>query len=506
MKNYIILLSILSLSACKKALDLSPESSISDANYWKTADQFDAFVTGVHTQFRSDNVYFLFLGELRSDIFGTDPGSSTAFTGEATQGLENAWNQTLTLDNPVVSNFGGFYYNINQINLLINKIYSTTVLTSADKNYYLGIAYGLRAFYYFQMVRSWGDVVIQTDPVTNIDVSSLAKAASPASDVMLLIKEDIDSSETNFGTDYSFMNTKSFWSKPATLMLKAEVYLWTAHRDGGTADAAIAENALTDIQANVSALSLLSDYEDIFSTTNRGNDEVIFASRYLLNEATQSFISTYFVPQTGLIANYYDSVENRQFNTSTDNWGGLLRAPVLISTFRKFDDADTRKWVSIQAAYTLSGTEYTIAGCFAGKYSGEQSSSVRYYTNDFIIYRYADLLLLLAEAKVMLGESPATEINQVRARAFGSAYDASVNGYPNQAIDSDPYEAILQERLYEFILEGKRWYDLRRMGDDYVFEHTSVLSSESYKLLWPIDRSSLTNNSALVQTTGYASF
>jgi len=60
--------------------------------------------------------------------------------------------------------------------------------------------------------------------------------------------------------------------------------------------------------------------------------------------------------------------------------------------------------------------------------------------------------------------------------------------------------------LYEFILEGKRWYDLRRMGDNYVYEHTSVLPSESYKLLWPIDRSSLTNNRDLVQTPGYTTF
>ena len=113
---------------------------------------------------------------------------------------------------------------------------------------------------------------------------------------------------------------------------------------------------------------------------------------------------------------------------------------------------------------------------------------------------------MTAEAKILLGQNPAAEINLVRARAFGVNYIAAVHGYPNQTIDSDPKQALLQERLYEFIFEGKRWHDLRRFGDSYVFQHTSVSSAEAYKLLWPIDRNSLTNNRALVQTPGYPAF
>jgi hypothetical protein len=166
---------------------------------------------------------FQYLGEMRSDIFGTDPGSSSAFTGEATQGVERLWLNNLDLDNAGVGNFGGFYANINQLNLLISKLNSTNIVTDANKKYYLGIAYGMRAYYYFQMYRSWGKVIIETEPTTSIDISNLAKAASSEADVMKLIKEDIGSSETNFGTNYTFRNTKSFWSKAATLMLKAEV-------------------------------------------------------------------------------------------------------------------------------------------------------------------------------------------------------------------------------------------------------------------------------------------
>src|SRR5579875_2339230 len=153
-------------SSCRKQLDLTPVSSITDANYFQNASQFDAFIAGIHATFRTHAASFQALGEMRADIFGTDPGSGSSFTGEATQGLERLWQQSLTLDNPGVSNYGGFYTNIDQINLMISKLNATSVVTGATKNYYLGICYGMRAFYYFQIYRSWGNAIIQTDPVT----------------------------------------------------------------------------------------------------------------------------------------------------------------------------------------------------------------------------------------------------------------------------------------------------------------------------------------------------
>jgi hypothetical protein len=505
-KNIIVIISglalMMAINSCSKKLDLTPISTISDASFWKTPDQVDAFVTGINTAFRSNTGAFQYLGEMRSDVFGTDPGSNSVFTGEATQGVEKLWTNNLDVNNAGVNNFGNFYFNINQINLLINRLNTTNLVTAANKNYYLGLAYGMRAFYYFQLYRTWGNVIIQTQPVIRIDNFNLAKAASNADDVLKLIKSDIDSSVISYGSDYSFRGQKSFWSKSATLMLKANVYLWTSYRGGGTADATIALNALTDIQTNVSGLSLLPSYANVFASTNRGNSEIIFSIRNLLNESSLPFANTFF-PQAGLLSNFYDSVGNRKFNVATDNWGGLLRAPIKIATYRRFSDLDTRKNVSIQAAYNLVGGKYVIAGAFANKYQGEQSAGARVFTNDFPIYRYADLLLLVAEAKVILGQDPTNEINLVRARAFGTNYNAAVMGYPNQAIDADPKAAILQERFFEFIFEGKRWFDLRRFGDTYVFANTTMPTYETFRLLWPIDLNTLTNNPALVQTQGY---
>jgi len=508
MKNKINLLPLvismlMLISSCTKQLDLSPISSVGEGNFWKTSDQVDAFVNGVHARFRTHVQRFLFLGELRADIQGTDPGTNSSFTGESTAGNERMWNNTLSLDAAGVSDFGGFYSNINQLNLLISKLNTTNVVTPANKSYYLGIAYGMRAFYYFQIYTAWGKAIIQTEPTSTIDISSLAKAASPEADVIKLIKDDIEKSLTNYGSTYTYRNSKGFWSKSASLMLKGQVFLWTSNRGGGAGDAGIAKIALIDAQTNGN-VSLQASFANIFATTNRGNSEVIFASRHLLNEATLPIAN--FLPQTNLLINYFDSVGKRKFDVTVDNWGGTYFFPMMISTFRRFNDRDTRKWASIQPCYRLSGTNYTMAGVFVAKYKGEQNAGVRALTNDYIIYRYADLLLLLAEAKVLLGESPAAEINLVRARAYGAAYSVATDAFPNQAIDANPKEAILHERYCEFILEGKRWLDLRRMGDNYVYKYTNIKSNEAYKLLWPIDRTTLTNNKLLEQTPGYPAF
>lgn len=492
-------------ASCSKQLDLAPVSSISDANFWQTPDQVDAFVTGIHARFRGHTAAFQTLGEMRADQFGTDPGNSSVFTGEATQGFERLWNNTLDMDNSGVGNFGGFYSNINQLNLLISRLASTTSVTEANRNYYLGIGYGMRAFYYFQMYRSWGKVIIQTEPTTAIDIAALAKPAAPEAEVLALIKEDMEKSLAAFGNDYSFRQQKASWSKAATQMLKAEVFLWTGHRGGGATDAAVAKAALTDVQTRVPALALLPNYALVFDALNKGNAEIIFSVRNRLDEAALPFAGTFY-PQTGLIANFFDSAANRKFNVTQDNWGGLLRAPVKIAAFRAFDDRDSRKWASIQPAYNFSGGRYLVVGAFAKKFEGQQNAGARQYTNDYPIYRYADLLLLLAEAKVLLGESPATELNAVRQRAYGAQYNAAVQGYPNQSIDADAKEALLRERSFEFLFEGKRWYDLRRMGDAFVYKYTSIPSVDAFKLLWPIDRNSLTNNRALEQNPGYPKF
>ena len=206
-----------SLTGC---LDMDPVSSITDRDMWTNEGQFTSFVYGVHSLLRDQDSENLFiLGELRSDIYSA---ASTGWTSESNQAQEITGN-LLSEQRPGLTNYADLYTNINQINLFISRATDTRLLTDSDKRYYLGTMYGLRAFYYFHLLRSWGNVVWQDEPSTGFQVGDLQKAATPAAQIMENIKADITSSEEQFGSDYSFRDDRTLWSKSATLMLKAEV-------------------------------------------------------------------------------------------------------------------------------------------------------------------------------------------------------------------------------------------------------------------------------------------
>lgn len=500
--SFALVASLFSLGGCT-SLDLDPISTITDANYWKTADQYKAFMVGIHTRMREHSYNFFLLGESRSDVFGDLP-----FGGEAPQGMERLPYNTLNQENPGISEYAKFYENINQANLMIARTKETTILSEEVKNYYLGQAYGIRAYYYYHLLLSWGDVVITTEPTITLDVTNLSKAASPAADVMKQIKSDIDESMKSFGTDYTIQGNKSQWSKPATLMLKAEAYLWSAKQmGGGTADAGIAKAALTDIQQNVQGLGLMDNFKDAFAYKQKGNKEIIFAFRNQLKEydLMNGSFSGNLLPQVSYLQTYYDAATGEKFDIAKENMFGLIRLGIKKDNLARFEDTDSRKLSSMKGVYNkLEDGTLDLVGVYCYKYQGVQDAgNSRSNVDDYPIYRYADLLLLLAEAKVVLGEDPASEMNAVRKRAYGENYNETTLGFPRQAQDKDVNKALLEERFKEFMIEGKRWYDLRRFGDKYVFEYTLAESGNTKKLLWPVDKKTLTNNTALKQTPGY---
>ena len=505
-----------SMTSC---LDLEPVSSITDANFWKDEAQYTAFNTGLHGLLR-ERAYTIFeLGEPRADIYNTTP-----FTGEATQGVERMIDNTLNASNPVLSNFGEFYTLINQLNLMIAHSEETDLLDEATRTYYLGEAYGLRAYVYFHLLRAYGDVVLHLDYTegTSVDITNISKAASPASEVMAQIKSDIAASENAFGDDYSYKYGKCYWSKPATMMLKGEVYLWSGRQmGGGESDYQTAKSALEAVQQH-SGASLLSDFSTVFAYDNKENSEIIFCLHYGRNEylmwndqwrlnmvMNQANFGTY-CDETGTLLN----------QTEMSDMNGLIRYQVEPELYWKlWRDGDTRRNYSLKPIYLQNATtgEIEYQAPISYKFQGVllEGDAIRSWLDDYPIYRYADCLLMLATAKAFLGEDIATEINAIRERAYGADYFSahqSELAYPNDAdgtfysgnqfvaSDANPLEAILKERMREFLFEGKRWYDIRLMGNEFVTKYSTASLD---RLLWPIDENSLGENQALEQTPGY---
>ncbi|WP_417009194.1 SusD family outer membrane lipoprotein NanU [Bacteroides congonensis] len=507
MKNKILSLAILasSLFSMTGCLDMEPVSSTTDENMWQNEGQFTSFVYGVHSRLRDHSFNMFILGELRADIYSVE---NNGWSGESNDAqLFSANLLTKEKGRTGLTNFAGFYSNINQINLFIEKAKNSDIVTESNKGYYLGQMYGLRAFYYFHLLRSWGDVVWSDQPSMGFEVGKLERAASPATEIMQHIKDDINLSEQSFGDDYSFREGKTFWSKAATLMLKAEVYLWSNQQmNGGTGDATTAKNALTEIQTKIdrSKLDLLSNFGEIFNYNHKGNNEIIFAIHNKQNE-TNLFNGNWrnnMVPQKTTLNSYYDMEAGANFNL---NMNGTIHYALDIDIYNQYDATDTRQQATLKAVYEAAGT-HDYKGCFAYKYQGTTPSgaSERLMADDYPIYRYADLLLLLAEAKSLLSEDPTNEINLIRERAYGDNYDAATIGYPHLGGDNDGIkEVLLRERFKEFMFEGKRWYDLRRFGNEYVYKYTTVDKQLQGRLLWPIDSDTMTDNPALNQTKDY---
>lgn len=499
-------------------LDMEPVSSIADVNYWKDAAQFEAFNVGLHGLLRERSYTIFELGEPRADIYNSNP-----FTGEATQGVERMIDNTLNAANPVISNYGDFYVLINQLNLMISHTESTDLLDASTKNYYLGEAYGLRAYVYFHLLRSWGDVVLQLDYTNgnSIDIGNPSKAASSAADVMIQIKKDIQSSEDAFGDDYSFKYGKCYWSKAATMMLKGEVYLWSGKQmNGGESDYTTAKNALMAVKT--AGVGLLNDFKKVFAYDNKENDEIIFAIHNGRNEYSlwnNQYRSTMVMNQANF-GTYYDENGALLNETEMADMSGIIRYQVEQDLYTQlFREGDTRKSISIKGIYNKDNTSGTLSfnSPIAYKFQGVllDGDAQRSWLDDYPIYRYADCLLALATAKAFLGEDITQEINEVRERAYGTTYfneHRSEIAYPNDkdatfyannrfvGSDDNPIEAILKERMREFLFEGKRWYDIRLMGNEYA---TKYSSANSERLLWPIDENTLGENSALNQTPGY---
>ncbi|MDO4216391.1 MAG: SusD family outer membrane lipoprotein NanU [Bacteroidales bacterium] len=511
-KLYTLLLASVALTTSCNSLDLEPESTITDANYWKSDDQFTAFAAGCNTSFRNHSWNFYLYGEARADVF-----AGTPFGGEAQQGMENLYYNSLTTTSTVIGNYGGMYNTINQLNMLIAKSEENTTLPEATRAFYKGMGYGMRAYLYFHLLRSYGDAIVTTDYTSgsSLDLSNLSRPQDSAANVLSQIKSDLENSEKAFSGNYAFTKGKYYWSLAATEMLKGEVYLWSAKQAGGSsADLATAKTALENIKAlEGKSLNLLDKYTDVFAFGKKNNDEIIFSLYSGENEYTMcggSFFSNCVPQQTYLTNGSYFDENGVSFKENEDKTlSGLIRLPsnTALST-ELYLPGDSRKAANVRDVYTKDANgDLQYLACFPYKWQGTMISgaSTRSAYNDWIVYRYADAVLLLAEVKAALGEDITDEINKIRKRAYGANYDESTMGYPNDTrvtsltgSDEDPVEAVLKERFRELIWEGHRWYDIRVEGK--TGKYSSAIDS---RLLWPIDQSTLTNNSGLEQTAGY---
>lgn len=508
-------------TSCDAILNLSPEDYYGSGNFWTNASQVEGAMYGIHNQMRGSYDFLIKYGEAR----GGTMNQLTSALGTTQNWASPIKDNDFREDKAGVDDWGDFYSKILNLNVFIQKVSEEcSFLSESERKQYLAQAHGIRAFYYFWMYRTWGGLpLIKTATVLDGKITSeglYTKQSSPKT-IMGFIKEEVNESERLFGDKYLEVGKDDhcFWSLAATKMLKAEVYLWSAKVTTGdqtpdNKDITTAKEALTPL---IDRFKMLNDFGKLFNTKGKDNTESIFTLRFNEGEATNFFAN--FIPAPNVfIGQVYDRDGDLiETDTLQQNGTGLERHSYKWELWSKYDADDQRRDKTFFDYYYKDG-KFRGAACI--KNMGHiNSSNVRIYDGDIHIYRYADVLLTMAEIENYLGNPVAPWINEVRERAYGDKFAG------HEYTDSDfttNEKAILLERDKEFVTEGKRWFDLVRMkdakdGKSLAFDASvnyrenpnqdlvPVLNydTESHKLLWPISKNTRISDPELDQNPGY---
>jgi len=451
------LLVLTGLSSCSKWLDLKPQNGIVREDFWKTKEQVAAAVTGIYasllssptattsgsnpTIYSTDRAlaeYLWIWGEARADMV-------TPALFISPEELEMV-NVNMLPTNSLV-NWRALYRTINYCNTVIqlapdvlktDPTFSQTQLDGAVSE-----ALAIRALMYFYLVRSWGDVPLKLDAtISDQDIKPLAKSSQDS--VLNQIVADLKKAET--GAVYTY-GSKDFdkgrVTKYTINAILADVYLWMEKYSESVAEC--------DKIINSNQFGLLSYDASWFNNLYaQGNsNEGIFEFQFdvqRLNPFYRMFVTTRrWQSASRVLDDMYTVDLANDLNKDIRAEGVSLRASD--ATIWKFVASDFNSLKSIDQSYT-----------------------------HWFVYRYADILLMKAEALNQLdrGAEALPLIYQVRNRAFALvATDRAPAANDRNGIA----DFILEERAREFAFEGKRWYDVLRNAKRRNYERLSILST-----------------------------
>lgn len=489
----VLILTACTVTSCTEDLELVPVSQISTSSFWTNENDVAGALNGMYVRFRltTENQYYW--GEMRSGIM------QQSIAGIVLS-YQYLYKNTLNAS-AGVPGWGNLYTVVHDANIILENAPTIKFTNEATKNNALAQAYAMRAFCYFVMVRTWGGVPLVTQSTNGVSESNQRPRAT-AAEIFTQIKKDIAEAEKLFSNN-NYPTGRAIWSKPALNALKADVYLWTAKKlAGGNPDLNTVLTAINEIET--SDVTLLSNFGSIFSYNNKGNKEIIFAVRYADKESGMSlpFNASFIHPQTAPALSQLDPATATAISGADQAYSYLAVRDHVRNAFSIKDQRRNATIFDLEVYKpTYPNGVKSLVVTIQNKYQGVLISGGRRWFNDYVIYRYGDVLLMKAEAKNALGQDPSLEINKVRQRAYGADFNqfAFVNG-SKAANDTE----ILKEKLLETAFEGHYWYDLVRFGK--VFELVPELVGQTGKdhmLLFPIDQSILSKEPKVTQNPGW---
>ena len=463
LKMLSIVVVITMLASCKKWVDYDPKDDykITEQEYLKSESDYRALGLGVYSPLQWLN-QIVPVGDIASDnsVSGGESASDV-------QSLQQIDDFTYYPINSTLSDlWQSSYEGINRANYMYQyklKNLAGQTIDFAGKEALYGEVYFLRAYYYFTLVKIFGDVPLFTDRrLTLADSKTLTR--SPKANVYAQIETDLNNA---IAVLPAVQNEKGRVTKNAAQALLGKVYLYEKKYD---AAAAILEKVIAS-----NSYSLVPDFGSIFLPSGENGPESVFEIQYTNASATYDWghvtrgQGNYSVQQCGI-----RGLSGSAAMPYSPGWSTNLPTLNLAAAYRV---GDKRKDVTVLDidAYAAANPSYNISyqqapykntGLYNQKYlprKGQTSGQVELnYSNNFRTIRYADVLLMAAEANNKAGAANDTKaktyLNMVRRRAFGDQlHDVTSSGTPL-------YDAILKERRLELAMEGERFFDLVRTG------------------------------------------
>jgi hypothetical protein len=467
---------LIGFTSCKKILEVTPKSQITEQVYFQSEGDFEPFVIGNYTSIRAFANSITY-GEERSEELINGPNAR----------LTTAWSQILSPTTGAI-NYNGQYKAIGACNLLLSKIQPFNFSSTALKNKLIAETLCQRAYTYFFLVRVVGDAPLMLQAVTDDNVPLLPRAK--AADVLKQIFADLDQAISMF-PDKTYPSKYRF-SYGAAEALKAEAKLWSAKvLGGGTSDFNDALTAAGLVEGT--GVSLLPNFKDV--TTTRANAEVIMSAYYYRDEtgANYGLNALPFLQSIQGAANI-DSIDYAL--TSVNGQSGYLISPASRQLWTGFA-GDKR----IPYTYITERQGTTPKNSWITKLPGNKYTDDRISDNDVIMWRLADVYLMEAEAYAGLNNTAQAIVylNKIRTRAGDAAYSGATD---KATVERE----VFNERGREMFFENKRWYDIVRFhfgGTINAYTYVPNLVGKTTPLFWPLSTTVLAANSNLVQTQGY---
>lgn len=432
--------------SCKKWLDLQPQDGLTGAEYWKTKEQVQAAVFGCYTSLtgsatgsRNAAESFFLWGELRADMIT----STLATTIEQVDVIN-----VNILPTNSIANWRGIYETINYCNTVIDfapgVLAKDATFTQAALDKYVAEVKAIRALMYFYLVRTFDEVPLKLKATaSDKDIVDIAK--SPQSAVLEQALKDLSDAEKFAVVDFGDRaSNKGRITKATINAIQADIYLWQEKYTECVAacDKIISSNSFGLIDG--------SDANTWYRTlyVNGNSNESLFELQFDAQK-TNPFYPMFLTSQRKFLAN-----------------------PIVMDEIYTVDFLDPLKFDIRADGASVRSTDQTI-----WKYVGLSNTVTRAQEESYahwIFYRYADVLLMKAEAQNQLGngQEAIDIINIIRARAR-ALVATQQNPAPNDKIAVADY--ILKERAREFAFEGKRWYDLLRNAKRNSYQRLDLL-------------------------------